>query len=267
MLLVLAGCFRPAGDSAEPTAQPGDASTQDNGGAAELPPITLISPATSPSEPTTNSGDPVLTLVTLPPATSTPIAPTLPSVPTITLQIITPGMSLGLFTPDATTLPTRTPEAPLSPEATSESLSEGEGDGEEEVDPVSSDGCIYTVQSGDSLYAIAVRQDTTVNNLLLANPDLEGDPPVLQIGQELQLPACIPGLTPEETEDATEPESQSQVDLPEGAQLYVVQSGDVLGSIAARFGVSVRAIVAANDMANPDALSIGQELIIPAPES
>ncbi|HTX90291.1 MAG TPA: LysM peptidoglycan-binding domain-containing protein [Anaerolineales bacterium] len=49
-----------------------------------------------------------------------------------------------------------------------------------------------------------------------------------------------------------------------GVQNYVVQSGDILSAIAERFGVSVPAIVQANNLTNPDALSAGQTLLIPA---
>jgi LysM repeat protein len=44
---------------------------------------------------------------------------------------------------------------------------------------------------------------------------------------------------------------------------YVVQSGDTLSSIAARYDVSVEDIMAANGLSDPHALSVGQELIIP----
>jgi spore germination protein len=48
-------------------------------------------------------------------------------------------------------------------------------------------------------------------------------------------------------------------------QIHVVQAGETLGSIAAQYGVSVRAIVNINQLPNPNQLSIGQALIIPAP--
>jgi spore germination protein YaaH len=49
---------------------------------------------------------------------------------------------------------------------------------------------------------------------------------------------------------------------------YVVQPGDSLWSIAARFGVSVQAIAAANHLASQQMLHVGQTLIIPtAPSS
>ncbi len=51
-----------------------------------------------------------------------------------------------------------------------------------------------------------------------------------------------------------------------GQRRYVVQEGDTLSSIAARFGVSEAAIQRANGLADPDAIFAGQELMIPAPE-
>ena len=47
--------------------------------------------------------------------------------------------------------------------------------------------------------------------------------------------------------------------------IYVVQEGDILSTIADRHGVTVDAILAANELADPDFLSIGQVLQIPAP--
>ena len=46
-------------------------------------------------------------------------------------------------------------------------------------------------------------------------------------------------------------------------QRYVVQPGDTLVAIAEEFGVTVEELIDANDLANPDVLRVGQELIIP----
>ena len=53
--------------------------------------------------------------------------------------------------------------------------------------------------------------------------------------------------------------SQSQDDLP----VYIVQSGDTLGTIAQRFGVPVNDLIQANAIANPNAISAGMPLKIP----
>jgi len=44
---------------------------------------------------------------------------------------------------------------------------------------------------------------------------------------------------------------------------YVAQKGDSLSTIAARFGVTVQALMAANGLANPNLVNVGQVLVIP----
>jgi len=277
LLLMLAGCFRSASD--EPSATPADtgisAESAPTTAGDALPPITLIAPTdmgatvdpgnpvllptNDPNLPANLNGspEPIMTLVTLAPATVTPEPPTQIPSATVALQVITPGISLGLLTPDATQLPTRTPEAEGTDELGGSTVSS-----DPEGVSVLTEECVYIVVSGDSLYGIAVKEDTTVSDLRLANPDLVGDPPILQIGEELQLPACVPELIGEDTDD---PEATEEATLtaPEGGEIYIVRSGDVLGAIASRYGVSINAIIQVNDLTNPDQLSIGQELIIP----
>jgi len=48
--------------------------------------------------------------------------------------------------------------------------------------------------------------------------------------------------------------------------VYIVQSGDTLSSIAARFGVSIDDLMSANGIADPNLLSAGQQLVIPGLE-
>jgi len=44
---------------------------------------------------------------------------------------------------------------------------------------------------------------------------------------------------------------------------YIVKAGDTLWDLAQEWGVTIDAIVAANNLASPDDLSIGQELTVP----
>ena len=48
---------------------------------------------------------------------------------------------------------------------------------------------------------------------------------------------------------------------------YVVQRGDILKQIAARYGVSMASIIAINNIPNPDSLRVGQVLTIPPANS
>jgi len=48
--------------------------------------------------------------------------------------------------------------------------------------------------------------------------------------------------------------------------IYIVQQGDSLNSIALRFGISSEKLISVNNLADPNALDIGQSLIIPGLE-
>jgi len=77
------------------------------------------------------------------------------------------------------------------------------------------------------------------------------------------LPTRIPGsqiLTP--TPDL--PRISAQI-LPGGPQTYIVQYGDTLGGISTRFGVGLEALMLVNSLTDPNLLSVGQPLTIPAP--
>jgi hypothetical protein len=73
-----------------------------------------------------------------------------------------------------------------------------------------------------------------------------------------------PSPTPEPTLEPT-PEPSPQPPPDAGPRTYTVQPGDSLRAIAEQFGVSVQAILDANNLtpAQGDALQVGQELIIP----
>lgn len=54
--------------------------------------------------------------------------------------------------------------------------------------------------------------------------------------------------------------------LPPQEQVYIVQPGDTLGSLAARYGVSVERLMAVNRLTDPNRLWVGQPLVIPPPD-
>ena len=48
---------------------------------------------------------------------------------------------------------------------------------------------------------------------------------------------------------------------------YIVQDGDSLYSIAVKFQLELAEIVELNDLADPNDITVGQELLLPVPES
>jgi LysM repeat protein len=51
---------------------------------------------------------------------------------------------------------------------------------------------------------------------------------------------------------------------PTPAGLYIVRQGDTLTAIAEQYGTTVEEIMAANNLSDPNALQVGQALIIPS---
>lgn len=139
-------------------------------------------------------------------------------------------------------------------------------------------GATYTIQSGDTLAALAERFGFTVEELLAANPGIDAS--ALRPGQQINLPGDVddvPPPPPPPTPEPVEPEPTPEPPPPEeptvepvepvepGGQIYVVQSGDIPLTIAQQFGISVEALLAANPGINPNGLNIGDELVIPGP--
>lgn len=118
--------------------------------------------------------------------------------------------------------------------------------------------CLYIVRAGDNLFRIAINNSLSLDQLRAANPQIRSD--VIQPGDQLILPvagcdgASVPTV-PDETTDTTTG-GQEQI-------VHIVQSGETLGQIARRYGTTIAAITQANNLTDPNRLSIGQQLIIP----
>jgi LysM repeat protein len=105
-------------------------------------------------------------------------------------------------------------------------------------------GFYYIVQPGDSLYRIAQRFNVPLSELIRVNQI----PPPYTIfpGQRI----FVPGV------EAPKP--------PPGGQVYIVQPGDTLFSIAEKFNVPLDSIIRLNNIPRPDLIYPGQRLILPA---
>lgn len=151
----------------------------------------------------------------------------------------------------------------------------------------------YVVKKGDSLYSIAQKNNTTVDNLKSIN-NLTTD--ALAIGQILKLPstsssstttnnssgntyvvkkgdtlysiARANNTTVDKLKELNNLSSNTlavgqTINLPSSTNVtYTVKKGDTLYSIAREFGTTVSALTSLNNLSTT-ALSIGQKLLLP----
>ena len=101
---------------------------------------------------------------------------------------------------------------------------------------------IHTVQPGENLYRIALTYNVELDELVSLNNLSSAD--VIYVGQEIK----VPGIT-----------SVSGT----AGNVYIVQPGDTLSSIAFRYGVSTQEILFENTLESADVIFVGQQLAIP----
>jgi LysM repeat protein len=228
--------------TAMPTAQPAVTATR------TLVPTTTpaeFAPSAEPTENTLVEGQPTATVQFAP--TFTPAVTAPPTEP----GIATPGMSDIL--PSPTTPPTV--DARFQPTPTSI--------------PIEEDPCIHVVKPNDTLYSIAQDNEVSLADLVAANPSLLGGSEYtpLQIGWQLQIPGCnVPGAEPTTAAVEGEPTATPAAQEEGFPKTHVVQPGETIYAIGRLYGVSPEAIIAANNLANPNLIQPGDTLIIPAPQ-
>ena len=115
----------------------------------------------------------------------------------------------------------------------------------------------HVVQAGETLSEIARLYGTTVEAIVQAN-NLD-NPDSLREGQVLIIPSSATERPPAEATTQPVPTPSSPV----GQRIHVVQPGETLSQIANMYGVTVNEIVQANGLENPNAISVGQALVIP----
>lgn len=79
-------------------------------------------------------------------------------------------------------------------------------------------------------------------------------------GDDSKVAATLPVMVAEST---TTIPLETTTTLAPNPEFYTIQQGDTLSAIATSFGVTVADIVAANGLANADAIQAGQKLAIP----
>lgn len=115
----------------------------------------------------------------------------------------------------------------------------------------------YTVQAGDTLWAIARKYNCSITEIVAANSDRIKNPNRIHAGWQLKIPksrAPVSGSTP----DAVLPENRK-------SGIYIVRQGDTLWKIAREYGCSVSEIISLNRelIRNPALIYSGWELKVP----
>lgn len=101
----------------------------------------------------------------------------------------------------------------------------------------------YIVKSGDSLYSIAQKYNTTINELMRLN-NLSSS--VLSVGQQLKVPL-----------------SSGSNESNQSYEIYTVKSGDTLWNIAKKYNISLSELLSFNNLSSNTMLRIGQQIKIP----
>jgi len=125
--------------------------------------------------------------------------------------------------------------------------------------PAAGQGGRYTVARGDTISAIAARFGVSTQAVLTANG--LGWSSIIYPGQSIAIPAA--GATAPSAASAP----ASPAAAPSAGTSYTIVAGDTLSKIAARFGTTVAAIMAANGMGTSTIIYSGRTLVIPAGSS
>lgn len=102
----------------------------------------------------------------------------------------------------------------------------------------------YIIEEGDTLFSIAALYNTTPQNILRLNPDLDADN--LPIGERI----CVISSTAQ------------PVRCPLGTLPYNINEGDTLATIAMRFGTNVESLLITNPDIDPQNLIVGERICI-----
>ena len=192
---------------------------------------------------------------TMPSSVSAPAETfTTPSVAPQPVDLGTPAVAYNPASPSGHATPTRPGSANAVAVTPAKAV--------ENVAPVST----YTVERGDSLWSIAKKHGLTVAELAKANSVTTGT--ALKPGRKLIVPGK-PGAAPAAQEMSTT-STVSAVPAPAVARpangeamKHTVTTGESLGVIARKYGVSVGELAAANSITDPSKVRVGQTLLIP----
>jgi LysM repeat protein len=119
----------------------------------------------------------------------------------------------------------------------------------------------HVVMAGETLSLIALRYGVSVAAIAEANG--LADPDRVVEGQML----VIPGLPPSGAGGPAAPAARPDPGNPAVSLVHVVEPGETLSSIAARYGVALARLADANNLADRDLVIAGERLLIPVPST
>ncbi len=128
--------------------------------------------------------------------------------------------------------------------------------------PAATSGGRYTIVHGDTISSIAARFGVSTQSVLTANG--LGWSSIIYPGQTIAIPAAGAALNIQTVSSVTPAPGAS---APTATTSYTIVAGDTVSAIAARFGVTTAAILAANGMGSSTIIYSGRTLVIPAPSA
>lgn len=125
----------------------------------------------------------------------------------------------------------------------------------------------YVIAKGDTVSRIAARFGVSISAVLSANG--LGWTSIIYPGQKLTIPGAAPVLAAQPASSVTPapfPVVTAPAPAPASAPVsgtYVIQSGDNMSKIAAKFGVTLQAVLTANGLTKTSIIYTGRTLVIP----
>lgn len=121
------------------------------------------------------------------------------------------------------------------------------------------EGGRYTIARGDTISRISARFGVPVESVLSANG--LGWSSIIYPGQTIAIPAA-PAAPQIQLVSSTTPTPPAAAPTPTPTSSYTIKSGDTISAIAARFGVTTKALLAANGLTASSIIYPGQTIII-----
>ena len=119
---------------------------------------------------------------------------------------------------------------------------------------------VHVVQAGETLGHIAQKYKVPRSELLKVNS--MGDPNRIRIGQKINIPEYDASKAPKRTAG----HAAKTVTAPAGGSVHTVAAGEMVSSIAHKYGLKTGDVLRANGLTDETAkkIHVGQQLVIPA---